>query len=247
MRRAAEIALSLGSHHAAVLACLLPRSERRRLAFALDLDLRPANLELGIIEFLGGAICGSLAFLRHAESLSHMETSTVAMQIEPNVALSTLILAGPLTFFSFIFTLVGAITFYVTLAGFLRLVVQTVTSEVSGDPAVGLAVLGARGISRRTSAWRERRVYGPERPDRFLVEPGSDLVVLSSREKPGWNERVTIRVGDRFYRLAAVEEREDGPHRSRAYILRETEVREVVRGLIVLDPPSLPRSVEDPS
>ncbi len=242
VNRVTGIALSLGSHHLAMLVCLLPRRERGRIARRLGLDLRPANLELGMIEFLGGSTFGSVAFLGYAEALSGMKTGGLAMGVEPAQAP---ILPGPLTFFSFLLTPAGAIAAYATLAGVLRLVAHVVTDEECGDPLVSFAVVAARGLAVFGSAWREHRIYGPERPDRLLSEPGCDLVVLSSRDKPGWNELVTLRIGDRFYRVVGVEEREDGPHRARAYLLREADPREVIRGLVVFDPPVPGRGAVD--
>lgn len=35
---------------------------------------------------------------------------------------------------------------------------------------------------------------GPRRPDVAVTDPDGSLVVLSAREKPGWDEVITVRV-----------------------------------------------------
>src|SRR5436305_1014908 len=91
------------------------------------------------------------------------------------------------------------------------------------------------------------RRHGAERPDRVLRDPDGDLVVLACREKPEWNERITLEIGERFYRLHRVEERADRGFHAHAYLLREIDDNEVFRGLLRYAPPgTLPRGGRRP-
>ena len=76
---------------------------------------------------------------------------------------------------------------------------------------------------------------GPERPDRAIVEEGSDLVILASRDKERWDEYATVRVEDRFYKIKRIEERPAGPWTDIAYLLEEHPEEEVIRGLVHSD------------
>ena len=78
--------------------------------------------------------------------------------------------------------------------------------------------------------------FGPARPDLLLHERGCDLVVVSCRPKPDWNERVTIALGTRFYRVLRSEERPDRGYRGFAYLLQESDSTEVIRGLVRYEP-----------
>ncbi len=84
-------------------------------------------------------------------------------------------------------------------------------------------------------------LVGPVRPDRVVLEPGYDLAVLSCRPKPDWNERVTIEIAGRFYRLCRVEERRDGGRWVHAHCLKEAGPHEVFRGFVRYEPPAADR------
>jgi hypothetical protein len=87
-------------------------------------------------------------------------------------------------------------------------------------------------VRKLAGAAQRRRRFGPLRSDRVLRGEGSDLVVLSCRPKPDWNERITIEIGERFYRLQRVEERPDGEWWVYAHLLQEADPNEIFRGLI---------------
>ena len=72
----------------------------------------------------------------------------------------------------------------------------------------------------------------------MIPEPGGGLVVLSCEPKPDWNERVTIEIDERFYRLRRVEERQDGTWWAYAHLLHEAPENEVIRALIRYSPRS---------
>ncbi|MCP4895344.1 MAG: hypothetical protein GY906_00075 [bacterium] len=115
-----------------------------------------------------------------------------------------------------------------------------------GDPLItGVAWLirAARSEQRQ----RQRlRALGPERPDQILQQDSGGLVVLCSREKAEWDERVTIQFREGFFRLDRVEERPHGEWVSIAYVLRPTEPGEIIRGLVHLEEPAKRRPVHRP-
>jgi hypothetical protein len=107
-----------------------------------------------------------------------------------------------------------------------------VTREVVGEPLVWAAVRIAQAARRLLHGSQDLLRFGPERPDRLLHEAESDLIVLSARPKLEWNERVTIEIDERFYRLRRTEERQDGTWWAYAYLLREAEPGEIIRALV---------------
>jgi hypothetical protein len=120
----------------------------------------------------------------------------------------------------------------IPLVGIARLVAFGVTREVVGEPLVWAAVRIAQAAGRLLHGSQDLLRFGPERPDRLLQEAESDLIILSARPKPEWNERVTIEIDDRFYRLRRMEERQDGTWWAYAYLLREAEPGEIIRALV---------------
>ncbi len=125
----------------------------------------------------------------------------------------------------------------VASVGVGRLVAFGVSRDVIGEPLVWVAVRIGQAVGRILHGSRDLLRFGPERPDRVLCEPGYDLVVLSCRPKADWNERVTIEIEERFYRLRRVEERQDGTWWAYAHLLKEAEPNEIIRALIRYIPP----------
>lgn len=126
----------------------------------------------------------------------------------------------------------------VALTGMVRLVTFGVTREVVGEPIVWLAVRIVQAVQRRLQGSRDLLRFGPERPDKVIRSPGGGLVVLSCRPKPDWNDRITIEIEERFYRLRGLEERQDGTWWAYAHLLREAADNEIIRGLIRYEPPA---------
>ncbi|HSS50730.1 MAG TPA: hypothetical protein VLX28_17460 [Thermoanaerobaculia bacterium] len=121
--------------------------------------------------------------------------------------------------------------------GIARLVAFAATGDAFGEPFVWLALRARQLLAIPLRSLRRRFRFGPERPDRVQHEPGCDLVVLSGRPKPEWNELVSLEIGGRFYRLLRTEERQDRGWTAHAYLLKEAEPNEVLRGLLRYDPP----------
>jgi len=124
------------------------------------------------------------------------------------------------------------------VVGVLRLVAFGVSREVIGEPFAWLAVRAVQAVRRGLAGSRDKVRFGPDRPDRVLEEPGGALVVLSNRPKADWNERITLEIGERFYRLRRVEERQDGIWWAYAHLLEEAPSNQIIRSLIRYLPPA---------
>ncbi len=222
-------------------AALLPARDRERLRSRYPIDLNGATLFAGLFQLAVGPVW-AYAFLVYAERLADFQSTAAGMNVEPNVSMPILMLAGPLTFFSYLLTPIGLVLGYIAMTGLLRLIVLATVREPMGDPPLCLVLWGVRSVRRESARRAQLARLGPERPDRILREAGSDLVVISCREKSGWNDLVTIQAGNRFYRLLGVEERQDGPHRAIAYLLSEADENEVVRALVRCEMPEAPSS-----
>jgi hypothetical protein len=123
------------------------------------------------------------------------------------------------------------------VVGIARLVAFATTGDAFGEPFVWLVLRARQLLAAPVRASRNQLRFGPERPDRVEREPGCDLVVLSRHPKPAWNELVSLEIDGRFYRLLRTEERPDRGWSAHAYLLKEAEPNEVLRGLLRYDPP----------
>lgn len=222
---------------ASLLAALLPAAERDALV-RRGAEPLVWSVLLGLVEFFaGGALLVSDA-IAYFQPLAD-EAAARIVETDPKV-----LRANPA------FGHVGAVIWLawltepftwllasVAVTGVARLVAFGVSREVVGEPLVWLAVRIAQAAGRLLRGSRDKLRFGPERPDRVIREPGGGLVVLSYEPKPDWNERVTIEIDERFYRLRRVEERQDGTWWAYAYLLREAPDSEIIRALIRYSPP----------
>jgi hypothetical protein len=131
----------------------------------------------------------------------------------------------------------------------VRLTAFGVTREAVPEPLVWLGWHGWRLLVRQPlAAAREQAEYGPAtRPDRVVEQADGALLVLTSRRRLEWNELVTIQVGERFFRVEDVHERQEGPWRWHAYRLREEDAGAVFRGLLLYEPPPGPATKKAPA
>ena len=217
-------------------AALLPAPERDGFAQRHGVDPAGWSGFLGLAEFLGGGaalVSNGLAFFqRVAErnatifvNLMENQELTDAEKVSyglSGVAIWVQWMTRPWTWFLFMLPAVGIV----------RMVTWWVSSEASGEPLVWAGLRLKQYLGRRAQASRDRRRYGPERPDRLEPGPDGGLTVLSSRRKPDWNPRVTIEIDGRFYRLLKTGERQDGPWWIHTYVLGEQPDNEVIRALV---------------
>jgi hypothetical protein len=73
-----------------------------------------------------------------------------------------------------------------------------------------------------------------------VLPDGRGLLVLSARDKPDWNERVTIEYEGAFYRLVRQEDRPHDRGVDVAYLLRPQKPGELIRSLVKLETPPDP-------
>ena len=104
-----------------------------------------------------------------------------------------------------------------------------------GEPLVWLFLRFRQGKQQADNRRHVRDTFGPERADRVVVDDDGTMVLLTGREKPGWDEYRTVRIEDEFFKIEVVEERRDGPHMAVAYVLREVPESEVLRGIVHTD------------
>jgi hypothetical protein len=225
-----------------LLAALVPAAERERLIYRRGADPALVSLLLGF----GELFVGSRLLLGNALASFEAMSNTLATHVMENVdpraldsfeAKWAMTGSGPIVWLTWALHPLTWLLASIPLVGLARLTAFAVNRDVVGEPLVWGALRAGQGVARLGRALRARLRFGPVRPDRLLREPGCDLLVLSARPKPEWNERVTLEIGDSFYRLQRVEERPDRGWRAWAFILREAEPNEVFRGLIRYVPP----------
>jgi len=109
----------------------------------------------------------------------------------------------------------GLLAFYLTITGYFRFAAWYVEAP-QGDPL--LTFVDSFVHRRRQAAAAQRAkeareaLEGPEVPDRLVTGhaaglPGAELVVVSSRRKPGWDAGVFVITPDTWYRLGTPVER----------------------------------------
>jgi len=229
-------------------AALLPEPERRTASERLALDPMRGTWLLCAFQLFGGAVLWVFGFVaagqarldavagQYTRAASAPSDAEVKRTYAPFYGGSDTWSPEGLRFLAFAFTPQGLILEYAFLTGLVRTLHAVTSRKPLGDPVLSL-VLGAfrGGALRRRERTRLARL-GPERPDR-VVPDGEELIVLSARDKPDWDERATIRIADRFYRLRGVSERPDEEWRVLAYRLAPVEAGAVMRGLVHYEPP----------
>ena len=214
---------------------LLPASEREPLQERLDYDvptlaaswaLAAAQLSLIPVWALTG--------LAYAREVTGVQASSILATGRPPTfteAMLASIVLGPL---AFLVSPLGLLLEYVILTGVVRLAGLVASDRATGDPLLTLLAWLRRGAIAETRRRRRLRALGPWRPDR-IVQLDTGLVVLSSRDKPDWNERVTIEYRGVFYRLVRREDRAHDRWVDVAHVLRKQQPGELIRRLVTLD------------
>lgn len=220
----------------ALLAALLPEPERAALAARWALNVLRGSLLLAALQVLGAGIAwpvGLIQFFRDREAQVAGQIRREEREItQRDIAEAQLY--SRMGVLLYLLSPGSLALLYVGATGFARWLNLRLNGQPLGDPMLS-ALLGLWRVARRRGARAARlEALGPERPDRVIAE-GADLVVLSAREKPLWNQRATIQVGDVFYRLRDVGERQDGRFRALAYRLSPVEPGTVFRSLVRYD------------
>ncbi len=122
---------------------------------------------------------------------------------------------------------------YFAFEGVVRLVAAVTTGEVVGT--LPLALVDMAG--QKWNSYYAEKKLGPRVPDLVSLPTdgsGYDLRIASCREKPGWNELMTISHNETLYEVAGYEGGEEP--RRHVYLLRRAPLHKVVRGLHHYDP-----------
>lgn len=226
-----------------LLAALLPAAEREALYRRYGTEPAWWSFLFGLGELFAGARLLLADFFYSMGQLSDAVATHVMENLDPRQldsfdAKFAVFGSGPLMWLTWAVRPGTWLLASIPLVGVVRLVAFAVSRETVGEPLVWLLLRAAQGVKHLRRAAADRLRFGPVRPDRLVQEPGWDLVVLSARPKPDWNERVTIEIGESFYRLHRVEERPDRRWRAHAHLLREAPIQEIFRGLVRYEPPA---------
>jgi hypothetical protein len=220
-----------------LVAALLPAPERDALV-RRGAEPLAWSAVLGLVElFTGGAllVADAMAYFQPmadaaAAQIVEMDPRKLAGHPEIGHVGAVIWLAWVLSPYTWLLSSVA-------LVGVVRLTSFGVNREVAGEPLVWLGVRIAQAVRLLLQVSRDLLRFGPARPDRMIRDPGGDLVVLSCRPKPDWNERITLEIDERFYRLRRVEERQNGTWWAYAHLLRATGDDEIIRGGLIRYPP----------
>jgi hypothetical protein len=155
--------------------------------------------------------------------------------------------ASSLSLFTFIFlTPAGWASTYLGISGMWRAVAAAV-DDPFGDPILtgfdALVLGGARRTRGRVARHQRELLEGPEVPDRVVRGShigisGAELVIVSARRKPLWDDRTVVDTGERWFRVSSIEERTIGGWMRTLYGLTEHRDLEVFRHRVRYEMPS---------
>lgn len=230
--RAIEVALQ------GAVAAMLPSPERERFARPREIDAPRWSLEIGLLQGAAGAGLFMAAGLAYTRPATTDQALILLRNWWPGLSTTHFQSLGLINWLGWCLSPASWPFTYLALVGLLRCTAFAIAREAVGEPVVWAAIRTYQHLRRvRAARSREARL-GPLRPDRVLRGKGTDVLVLTCRDKPEWTPTATIEIGDRFYRLLAVRERQDGEWSVIVYGLREQEPQAVVRGLVHYRPPA---------
>jgi hypothetical protein len=203
---------------AAMFAVLLPYRHWPRLPVGLPVE--SAAFASGLATALAGAAIGIPGFIEHAHATTSLGLDAMLHKVftDPNAGYNQGLVQGfaGLSIFTFLLlTPKGVLTLYAVVSGTLRMGGAWFDDPI-GDPILtGVDALALRTIGAAREK-RERRtreaLEGPEIADRVVTSAAAaisdcDLVVVSSRRKPGWDRGVVVLTTDDCYRIGMPVER----------------------------------------
>jgi len=232
-----------------MLGSLLP--VRRWRSLPATFPMEHAAFACGLITVFGGAAVGIPGFLEHAHANASIGLDAALDHMNKTEVYRGDLVIGytGLSLFTFLLlTPKGWLTMYLVLTGAIRAAAAWF-DDPAGDPiltAIDVAIVRARdrGRARLARASREAR-EGPEIPDRVVSSsaagiPGSDVVIVASRRKAGWERGVVVLTGDACYRIGEpVEQTVSGRLRT-LYPLTEHKDLEAIRKAVHYDLPACP-------
>jgi hypothetical protein len=221
-----------------MVASLLPARLWPRLPSSFAMP--PAAFAAGLVTFLAGTAVGIPGFLDHAHASTSLGLDAAIDHMNRTEVYRGDLVMGfsGLSIFTFLLlTPKGWLTLYLSLTGSLRAGAAWFDDAI-GDPVLtGLDALVARGLAR-ARAWRARSareaLEGPALPDRAVSGasagmPGCDVVIVSSRRKPGWERNVVVLTAGKCYRIGEPVDRTIAGRLRTLYPLTEHDDLEVIR------------------
>jgi hypothetical protein len=221
-----------------LLVALLPSPERDRLARSHYLDAPRWSLEIGLLQGLAGVslfIMGGLAFMRPAATDQSM---ILFEDWFPGLSPTHFQGLGIINWFAWFLYPVSWPLIYLALVGLARCTAFAVTREAVAEPVVWISLRTVQTIRARSTARANLARLGPDRPDRLVPGAANEIVVVTCRKKPDWTPAATVALGDRYYKVEAVEECPDGEWNALAYRLREQHESVIIRRYVEYNPPT---------
>jgi hypothetical protein len=237
-----------------MIAALLPARVWRRLPETFPMP--SAAFASGLATLLLACAIGIPAFLAHTASLVSAANTAILKTAEQQIA-SHMAAGDPkevrfetgmnaLAIFTFLLlTPTGWLTMYLGGSGALRMAGAWFDDPI-GDPLLtGIdAVLWRRRERRAIERARDARaaLEGIETPDRIVSPakaaiPGCDIVIVSARRKPGWEQGTVVYTADACYRIGEPVERTIAGRLRTLYPLTEHTDLEAVRKSVQYDMP----------
>jgi hypothetical protein len=233
----------------AMLGSLLPARWWPRLPASFPMV--SAAFASGLATLLVGAAIGIPGFLEHAHANTSLGLDAELHHVftDANAGYRQGYVQGfsALSIFTFLLmTPRGWLTMYLLGSGGLRMAAAWFDDAI-GDPAltaIAAVAIGRRDAVRvrRSRETREAR-EGPEVPDRVVSSAAAgigncDLVIVSSRRKPGWERNVVVVTGDKCYRIGEPVERTVAGRLRTLYPLTEHGDLEAIRKSVRYEIPS---------
>lgn len=227
---------------------LLPRRHWYRLPVSVSKGT--AAFASGLTCFFLGAAVGIPGFLEHAGlnvSMANQAVLDDAMRTGAGYDRGQVALFSAISIFTFLLlTPKGWVTLYLMVTGGFRMLGAWM-DEPFGDPTLtGLDTMLWRKRERRRvrdERLTRARLEGPEFADRAVTPekaeiPGCDLVIVSSRRKPGWERGVVVYTAAACYRIGDPVERTIAGNVRTLYPLTEHKDFEAIRKSVNYDLPS---------
>lgn len=218
-----------------------------------------AGLPSAVVAFFAGAAIGIPGYLAHTQANYDAAFGFLAQAVgmrppaegttpqQAEQLANAQYQAGRLSMITFVFTPVGFVALYLMGTGWIRGVAVYI-DEPWGDPV--LTAIDAVLLKRRTAAAARsgkaarEELEGPEIPDRLVTGraagfPDADYVVVSSRQKPGWDAGAFVVTPGAWYRLGTPVERTMHAGLRTLYPLTELKDLEVRRKSVEYELPPL--------
>lgn len=230
---------------------LLPSPRREAIARARGVSAARSSAWFGLVQGAIGLFLYMMGYLMFIGAYGAHHQWLLLENWTADLDLATMQSAGIFGFIAWHMLPHAWVFMYLALVGLVRCVTFLAVQEPVAEPVVAL-VLWIVGATRHKRAVKSRAdKLGPSRPDRVIRDPRGedcDLIVVSSRDKPHWNERITIEIEEGYYRLLRREDRWEEERMVVCFFLAERGEHEVMRGFTSWgDDPLHPDNYREPS